>query len=341
MTSVEVNHAWVLVALPLAILPWLASLFRSSFIPAVSVAVSDPLSSLLHNALRIAGSSAIFFLIIGLAGPYTGGKTISRRGIGAQIVFLLDRSGSMNDTFAGRTPEGKQESKAAAMKRLLGDFVGRRPHDLFGVAAFSTSPFLVVPLTDHHEAVRAAINASDRPGLNFTNMARGLAMALSMFSTDRPDEHHVILLVSDGGAVIEPHAQDLLRAEFKKFSTDLYFLFLRTKGAKGIYDKPEQDETPQAMPERYLHLFFESLQSHYKAFQAESPEQVESAIGEIDGLARYPITYEEQTPRYDLRPFMFILSAFALVFLIAAKLMEVPASACRFDRTSLREGSRL
>jgi len=334
MMGIEVTHAWLLAALPLIVLPWMATLLRSRSLPGISVVPFDPLSRLLNNVLRIFGTLAILFLILGLSEPYSGGETISRRGLGAQIVLLLDRSGSMNDTFAGRSPEGKEESKAAAMKRLLGDFVGRRPHDLFGVAAFSTSPFLVVPLTDHHEAVRAAIDAADRPGLNFTNVARGLAMALSMFNTDRPDEHHVILLVSDGGAVIETHAQELLRADFQKFQTDLYFLFLRTKGSKGIYDKPGPDDTPQAMPERYLHLFFESLRSHYKTFQAESPEQVESAIEDIDGLARYPITYTEHAPRHDLRPLLFVLSALAMAVLIAAKLMEVP-------RLSYRRGMSL
>ena len=65
----------------------------------------------------------------------------------------------MNDTFAGRSPEGGEESKATATKRILKDFIGQRPHDLVGVAAFSTSPMLVMPLTDHHDAVRAAIDA--------------------------------------------------------------------------------------------------------------------------------------------------------------------------------------
>jgi len=322
--GVDLTSPWFLLALPLCLLPWLSSLLRVRKMPSLSVIPSDSVSKVFDYCLQIFATLAILFLILGLSAPYTGGEIISRRGEGAQIVLLLDRSGSMNDTFAGRTPEGKEESKADATKRLLGDFVGRRPHDLFGVAAFSTSPFLVIPLTDHHEAVKAAINASDRPGLDYTNMARGLGMALSMFNTDRLEEHHVILLVSDGGAFVEAHIQELLRAEFKKFQTDLYFLFLRTKGSKGIYDLPGPDDTPQSMPERYLHLFFESLKIPYRPFQAENPAQVESAIKEIDGLARYPITYSERTARHDLSPILFFLAACWMVFLIAMKLLEVP-----------------
>ncbi|VFU08497.1 MxaC protein involved in methanol oxidation, (VWA domain-containing protein) [Methylocella tundrae] len=286
---------------------------------------ADLLSTALRWILRFSGALAIALIVLALAGPYHGGETLSRVGEGAQVVILLDRSGSMNDTFAGRTPEGGAESKAAATKRILRDFVGRRPHDLFGVAAFSTSPILVLPLTDHRDAVRAAIDASDRAGLDYTDMARGLAMALSMFATDRADEHHVILLVSDGGAVIESHVQDLLRAEFRKFRTDLYFLFLRTAGSKGMFDQPEPGENlPQAMPERFLNLFFQTLDIPYKPFEAENPEQVEAAIHEIDKLERHPIVYTERLPRHDLTGPAYALACLCIGLLVAAKLAETP-----------------
>ena len=89
----------------------------------------------------------------------------------------------MNETFAGRQPSGAEESKAAASRRLLADFVGARAHDLFAVTAFSTAPMLVMPMTDRHDAVRAAIAAIDRPGLDYTNIGRGLGMALSQFGS--------------------------------------------------------------------------------------------------------------------------------------------------------------
>jgi mxaC protein len=314
----------VLWLLPLALLPWVLSAWRRVPFGSVAPIPADGLSLFLDIGLRCLGTLGLAGLILGLAMPYVGGETVSRTGSGAQIVMLLDRSGSMNDTFAGRTPQGGEESKASATKRILRDFIGRRPHDLIGVAAFSTAPMLAMPLTDRHDAVRAAIDASDRPGLDFTNMARGLGMALSMFSTDRPEEHHVILLVSDGGAVIETHLQDQLRAEFRKFKTDLYFLFLRTQGSKGMFDKPAPGEdTPQVMPERYLDLFFESLNIPYRAFQAENPDQIQAAIRQIDGLARFPITYTERMPRRDLDGLCYDIVFAAIILLLGAKLSEV------------------
>jgi mxaC protein len=318
-----VDRPWLLWALVLALLPLFFSEHRCSNIGSLTIVPSDFTSNVLRWIFTLSAICAIAFMIIAIAGPFRVGQTVTRAGKGAQVVVLLDRSGSMNDTFAGRTPEGGEESKASATKRLLQEFVGRRPHDLFGVAAFSTSPILVLPLTDHHDAVRAAIDASDRPGLDYTNMARGLGMALSMFAADRPEEHHVILLVSDGAAVIESHLQDQLRAEFHKFKMDLFFLFLRTAGSRGMFDTPGPEEnTPQAMPERFLNLFFQTLGVPYRAFQAESPQQVADAIGDIDKLERYPITYVESVPRRDLTGIAYALSCFFVFVLLAGKLVE-------------------
>ncbi|WP_315705876.1 MULTISPECIES: vWA domain-containing protein [unclassified Bradyrhizobium] len=322
--NLAVDRPWVLLALAFALLPLVFSGHRAAQVGSVAVIPADAVSMLIGWVLRCSAMAAIALVVIALAGPYRLGQTISRAGEGAQVVILLDRSGSMNDTFAGRTPEGNEESKASATKRLLREFVGRRPHDLFGVAAFSTSPMLVLPLTDHHDAVRAAIDASDRPGLDFTNMARGLGMALSMFAADRPDEHHAILLVSDGSAVIEARLQDQLRAEFRKFKADLLFLFLRTAGSRGMFDKPGPDEdTPRAMPERFLNLFFQTLGVPYRAFQAENPDQVADAINRIDQLERYPITYAERVPRRDLTGLAYAAACGAILVLVAGKLVEV------------------
>jgi mxaC protein len=321
--NVGVDHAWLLTLLLVAALPLLRSPHRRTPIGSVVVVPADRLSGVLRPTLRSAGMVAIALIVTALAGPYYGGRTVSRIGTGAQVVILLDRSGSMNDTFAGRTPAGTEESKASATKRLLRDFIGRRPHDLFGVAAFSTSPILVLPLTDHQDAVLAAVNASDRRGLDFTNIGRGLGMALSMFAADRPDEHHVILLVSDGGAVIDHRVQDQLRAAFTRYRADLYFLFLRTAGSKGLFDTPNPGEnTPQAMPERFLHLYFETLGIPYHAFQAENPQQVENAIRQIDALERCPIVYTERLPRRDLTDWAYALAILPILVLLAAKLVE-------------------
>ncbi|MBU3889496.1 VWA domain-containing protein [Methylosinus sporium] len=330
--SFDVASPLALLLLPLALAPLFFSALRPSSISSVAAAPRDALSSLVAWTLRVAAMLAISACALAVAGPFREGRAIARYGEGAEISILIDRSASMNETFAGRTPAGGEESKASAAKRIMSDFVARRAHDLFGVTAFSTSPILVMPMTDHRDAVRAAIRAIDRPGLGYTNIGRGLAMALSQFPAGGEIESRVILLVSDGAAVIDPRIQDQLRADFRKIKPNLYWLFLRTQGSKGLSDKPGADEldTPQALPERHLDLFFKSLGVGYRAFEAEGPAAVAEAIGEIDRLERRPFRYAERIPRKDLTDETLLVAAFATFLLVAAK----------FAETSLKQSAR-
>ncbi|WP_245292016.1 vWA domain-containing protein [Methylobacterium tarhaniae] len=324
--------AWLWL-LPLALMPLVASSQKRIPVPSLAMVPADGLSRLVDAVLTLAGMAAIGFLILALAGPHLVGESLMRTGEGAQISLLIDRSGSMNETFAGRQPSGPEESKAAASRRILEGFVGRRAHDLVAVSAFSTSPMAVLPMTDRHDAVRAAIRAIDRPGLEATNVARGLGLALAQFGPGAPQASRVLLLVSDGAAIIDRRVQPTLREEFAKIRPTLYWLFLRTAGSPGLGDRPAGEDTPQAAPERHLDLFFKSLGVPYRAFEAESAQAVEEAIREIDRQERKPISYTERRPQRDLTGFAYGLAALAMALLLAAKLAEtdlaVRASASR------------
>lgn len=324
--NVALATPWVLLLLPLALLPLVLSANRPESYPSVDVIETDPLSSILAWILRIAGAIAIAGLLLGIGGLHRLGQTIEKTGEGAHIVLLIDRSSSMDLDFAGRPPEGGNESKSAAARRLLRDFIIERDHDLFGVAAFSTSPIHVLPMTDHKEAVLAAIDAIDRPGLAFTNVGRGLALALDIQEADPSPAARAIVFVSDGAAVIDREVQELLRKAFARRPINLYWLFLRTKGTPGIDAKPEkgQRDTPQALPERHLDIFFKSLDvKTYRAFEAESSEAVEDAIDEIGNLERQPITYIERIPQEDLTSRVLGVALAAMLVLLAARLAEV------------------
>lgn len=318
-----VDHPAMLALLLLAVLPLLATPFRRRGIAATSLIPADPLSRILGVGLRLAGVVAMVALVLGLAGLHRREQSVEREGTGAHLVLLLDRSSSMDNSFAGRAPTGDQESKSAAAKRLLAEFVARRPHDRIAVAAFSTSPMPVLPLTDHHEVVDAAIDAIDRPGLAFTDVGRGLALAFASFADDTDEASRAVLLVSDGAALIDRRVQEALRDAAARTPLHLYWLFLRTRGAQGIYDVPASgDDSAQANPERHLHLFLQSLGLPYRAFEATSPEAVAQAITEIDRQETRPIRYAERIPRRDLARPAFFIAALAVALLLAAKLAE-------------------
>lgn len=319
-------NPWWLFALPLALLPLLSSVLDEQLYPSLARVEADGVSRAIDIALRALGVAAIAGLILGNAGIAWKEETLQRLGKGAHIVLLIDRSSSMDNTFAGRQPSGEEESKSSAARRLLKTFVAERAHDRFGIAAFSTAPMVVLPLTDHKDILFAAIDAMDRPGLAFTDVGRGLAMALKMHNQDTSSAPRAVVLVSDGAAVIGRRLQDDLRAAFAKRSMRLYWLFLRTAGTRGIFDPPAQGEedTPQVLPERHLNKFFESLRIPYKAYEAENPTAVEAAMQDINRLESLPIAYTETTPRKDISWWAYLVAFLSLLALGAAKLSERP-----------------
>lgn len=348
--NLALSTPWILVGLPLLLLPLLVSSQRRQGYPSLMDIVPDSLSRAADIGMHAIGLATIAALLAAIGGLHLKGQTVERVGEGAHVVLLLDRSSSMDDTFAGSRPGAGEDSKSAAARTLLRDFVARRPHDRFGVAAFSTMPMHVLPITGHKEAVLGAVDAIIRPGLAYTNVGLGLALALSMHEMDPTPASRAILLVSDGAAVIDRRVQEKLRAQIAKRPVNLYWLYIRTAGAPGIFDPPGPDvpDTPQSFPERHLNIFFQSLKVPYRAFEAENPQAVADAITEIDKLERNPIRYQERIPERDLSALAYALSAIGLFVLLLAKLAEVrldagpskgAAAATRARQGSLRVAS--
>lgn len=334
-------------ALILAILvplPFLLHPERRSPHPAIAQAPRDALSTLVGGGLRGAAMVAIGALVLALAGPHGPGTTVEREGRGANIVFLFDRSSSMDNTFADRRPNGDEQSKSAVAKRLVLDFLDRRPRDRVGVAAFSTTPMMIMPITDDFDAVRAAVSATDRPGLAHTDVGRGLILATDMFTDRTGGESRALILVSDGAGVVGREVQDALRETVRRNPVNLYWLYIRSAGSHGIHEIPvkKSDDTPRARPERHLHLLLQSLHIPYRALEAQSPDAVEQAIAEIDRLESRPIRYPETSPRRDFAPFPNGLAAFCLLVLAAGALLERPlvASATPLPPIRRREAMR-
>ena len=322
--TLDFDHPAVLAGLALALLPWWRLPLAVGEHAWLAMLPEDPLSRALDIALRAAASIAIAAIVIGLARPYLGAQEIEKIAQGAHIVLTLDRSLSMDQTFAGRNPQGNEESKSETARRVVSRFIDERDHDLFGVVAFSTRPMAVVPLSDDREAAKAAVSAAATRGLAFTNVAEGLFMALSYFDDQRASASRAIVLISDGAAEIDFRSAERLRARFAQYDASLYWIFLRTSGSPGLFEAPDdpRNDNAKAMPERYLHKFFQSLSTPYTAYEAENPAALARAVTDIDRLERRPLVYQQRTPRRDLGNWAYAVAALLLAVCVAAKTAE-------------------
>lgn len=317
---------FALYALPLAVLPLLTRWLRDTDVSRIDLRPVEGTSWAIDRSLTASGVIAMVALVLGISAPYQKGGTVPYRGHGANLVLLIDRSSSMDDTFAGRTPDGGEESKAAAARRILRDFIAGRPDDRIGVAAFSTAPLQVLPMTTSRSAISAAIDAQAERGLSQTDVGRGLALSFEMMRNAPSLGSRAVVLVSDGAGVIAPEVQDSLRRLAIEQQVNLYWLYLRTEGAKSIFEDspPGETNTPQTRPERHLHLLLKRLGITYAAFEAESPEAVQGAVDEIGKLETKPILTEQRVPRRDLGWLFYFLAALSAGGLTIARWFERP-----------------
>ena len=134
MNNLAFETPWVLIGLLLIAVPLLRSGMRTTPYPWLEILPADSLSQALTMLIRLLGMAAIGALFLGLSGLYLKEQKIERIGHGANIVLLLDRSNSMDNSFAGKAPSGGEQSKADAARQLLNEFVDHRPHELSGGA---------------------------------------------------------------------------------------------------------------------------------------------------------------------------------------------------------------
>lgn len=341
MTDLAFETPWALMGLLLIFLPLLRSPMQATTYPWLDIIPVDPLSQLVNVLIRVLAMAAFAALFLGLSGLHRKAQHVERIGHGAHIVMLLDRSNSMDHSFAGKAPSGNddgrdargratqgavaEQSKADAARHLLTQFVDHRPHDLIGIAEYSTSPLFVMPLTENKQAIHAAIDATAAPALAYTNISKGLSMALTFFDHQPVNGSRILLLVSDGAAVIDPDSEAALRVLFKQQQVRLYWLFLRTDNSPGILVQPDdpRDDNAQAMPELYLHRFFSSLNIPYHAYEAENPDAMQKAINDINQLEQMPLHYLQAIPKQDLSGLCYRWLTGLIACLLGLKFCEV------------------
>ncbi|MPS48347.1 vWA domain-containing protein [Methylobacillus sp.] len=310
-----------LALLLLALVPLLVRGHAAFPYPSILRLPEDELSLWIERVWRWAGALAVAAMAMALSGPYWGEQQLEKVGRGAHVMIVLDRSASMNDSFAD-SAKHDSESKMAAARRVLQSFVRQSREDLLGMVTFSTSPILVAPLGGDREAVLAALRATEAGGMGFTAVARGLGMALDYFEGRPVTGARAILLVSDGGAHLDVKTQDLLREMFHRQGASLYWVYLRSANGVSIKNAPEGEDL-DAYPEHQLHDYFDSLGVSYRIYEAESPRAVEEALADIAELKNQPVKYYEAAARQDLSWIFYLLSLLCAAALFALHLTEV------------------
>jgi len=286
---------------------------------------TDLVSRIISLFFKIVSTVIIMLIILTLSEPYADQKTILKKGKGAQIGLVLDRSASMDDPFSGgenNNPIG--ETKSAAASRLIVDFFNSRTDDMVGVVTFSNSAMFILPLTHNKEAIKAAVNATAGNALFQTNIGAGLTSSAELFTSIENSGSRAVILLSDGAGRIDAKTQQKIKDWFNKYQIGLYWIVLRQPGGISIFEEDvplHQDY--QLPPQVELYEFFKSFKSPFQAYEAEDPKSLERAIKDINLKEKKPIIYEEKVPGEKYAPKLLIIAIILSLMLLFLKFVEV------------------
>lgn len=146
--------------------------------------------------LAFLGLLAFALLIIALARPRHGKGSTDVEASGIDIMLALDVSGSME--ALDFTLNGQSVNRLAAVKDVVGKFVGQRPNDRIGMLAFAGRPYLVSPLTLDHGFVEKRLQ-----DVNMGQVEDGTAIGSAIASAvghlrESNAKSRIIILLTDG-----------------------------------------------------------------------------------------------------------------------------------------------
>lgn len=326
--NLEIDHPWVLLLLPLCLLPLLASPGAAIRYSTFLLLPEDPASRILEVGMRVVSAGTMALLTLGLSQPFVPATQVERIGEGAQIVLLLDRSRSMDQPFGGQSFENpldirNADPKGTIARRVLSEFVAARRNDQYAMLVFSTQPIQVLPLTDKTDSIQAAIKAGNvGRGLTDTDVGSGIAAAAKLFD-DRPyTGSRLVLLISDGGARLDLATRQQIANLLQRNRVALYWIYISSRNSPAMDVAPDQTTPDETAPARTLHAFFNTLDTPYRLFDAEDPNALATAISEVNRLQSLPIRTFDLIPRRHVAGIFYALGLVFLSVLVVLELLE-------------------
>jgi Ca-activated chloride channel family protein len=149
--------------------------------------------------------TALFLAILTIARPVWRNQYQSRSASGIDIMIAFDVSLSMDiDDFVD---QGMRAKRIDVAKKVVDEFITRRPDDRIGLVAFAGRPRDASPITLDHPWLRASLNElrlnDERRRGTVQEQGTAIGSALAAASTrleDREARSKVIVLITDGAS---------------------------------------------------------------------------------------------------------------------------------------------
>lgn len=318
-------HPWALLLVPIAAAPFIFKSHQGQMYSWLDIAPKDKLSDIANRVVKTIIALLLLSIVLALASPQGASKKEQKVGKGAQTVFVIDRSVSMDHPFAGQSTSGRAaEIKSAAARRLITDFIDSRPDDMMGVVGFTNSALYGMKITTNRDAIHAAINAATGAALNQTNIGAGITEAVSLFDNIQNSGSRAVILLSDGAGKLSPRVKYKISQYFVGKKLNLYWIVLREPDDISIFTKNtySEDSVPDSIA---LDRYFKSLNIKYKAFEADNPTALQSALQYIDSKEKNMIQYSVNIPGHDYSNNLIAIALALSLLILVIKNLKVHA----------------
>lgn len=315
-------HPWALLLLPLAFTPFWLRGRQGQMYSWLDLVPRDRVSEIADTTIRALTALLLAALVLALAAPQGPDIKVQKVGKGAQTVVVIDRSVSMENPFTGDSTSGRTvEIKARAARRLITDFIRARPDDMIGVVAFTNAALHGVKITSNRNAVLAAVNAATSAGINQTNIGAGITEGVSLFDNIPSSGSRAIILLSDGAGKISPRVKQKIQEQLTSKKLNLYWIVLREPDDISIFGKNEGYVSVPPVIE--LNQYFKSLKIKYRAYEADNPTALQSALQDIDAREKNVIQYAVNMPGHDYTRDLILLALGLCLLLFIVKNLRV------------------
>ena len=142
---------------------------------------------------------SLALLIIAFARPRIGMGYSEREESGIDIVLAVDTSGSMA-ALDFTSDADAPITRLDAVKKVIEDFIKKRPNDRIGMVAFAVNPFLVSPMTLNHDWLLQNLERLDIGVIdpNRTAIGSAIGMSVNRLRDLKNAKSRVIILLTDG-----------------------------------------------------------------------------------------------------------------------------------------------
>lgn len=316
-------HPWTLLLLPLVLVPFWLKTQQGQLYSWLPLVPEDRLSELADLAVKAVTTLLLACIVLALAGPQGPEQKIRKVGKGAQTVLVIDRSVSMEHPFAGDASGHAAEIKSMAARRLITQFIDSRPDDMMGVVAFTNSALYGIKITSNRDAIHSAINAATSAGINQTNIGAGVTEAIGLFDAIQSSGSRAIILLSDGAGKLSPRVKQKIQEKLTAKGLSLYWIVLREPDDISIFNKDNHFAEGSEPPAIELDNFFKSLKTKYRAYEADNPLALQSAIQDIDAREKNIIQYTVTVPGHDYASNLILLAMVLGIVMLIVKNLRV------------------